>query len=89
VRDGRSGEVAAFLATRACSLVFQAECQFIVRGVVDSFQRYCLVVLVLPHESLRLVADIVEAPPATGDGAIPGIDRQAVGVTQAHRLPEG
>jgi hypothetical protein len=43
----------------------QAECQFVVRGVVDSFQRYCLVVSVLPHESLRLVADIVEAPPAT------------------------
>jgi hypothetical protein len=36
-----------------------------VRGVADSFQRYCLVDSVLPHESLRLVADIVEAPPAT------------------------
>jgi hypothetical protein len=36
-----------------------------VRGVADSFQRYCLVVSVLPHESLRLVADIMEALPAT------------------------
>jgi hypothetical protein len=43
----------------------QAECQFIVRGVEDEFHRYCLVVSVLPHESLRLVADIVETPPAT------------------------
>jgi hypothetical protein len=43
----------------------QAECQFTVRGVEDEFQRYCLVVSVLPHESLRLVADIVETPPPT------------------------
>jgi hypothetical protein len=43
----------------------QAECQFTVRGVEDEFQRYCLVVSVLPHESLRLVANIVETPPLT------------------------
>jgi hypothetical protein len=43
----------------------QAECQFVVRGVDDQFQRYCLVVSALPHESLRLVADIVEAPPSS------------------------
>jgi hypothetical protein len=41
----------------------QAECQFTVCGVEDEFQRYCLVVSVLQHESLRLVADIVETPP--------------------------
>jgi hypothetical protein len=42
----------------------QAECQFTVAGLEDQFQRYCRVVSVLPHESLRLVADIVESPPA-------------------------
>jgi hypothetical protein len=36
-----------------------------VRGVTDSFARYCHVVAVLPHESLRLVADLVETPPET------------------------
>jgi hypothetical protein len=41
----------------------QAECQFLVRGVTDSFARYCHVVAVLPHESLRLVADLVETLP--------------------------
>jgi hypothetical protein len=41
----------------------QAECQFLVRGVGDSFQKYCHVVAMLPHESLRLVADLVESPP--------------------------
>jgi hypothetical protein len=41
----------------------QAECQFLVKGVSDSFTRYCHVVAVLPHESLRLVADLVETPP--------------------------
>jgi hypothetical protein len=41
----------------------QADCQFLVRGVTDSFTRYCHVVAALPHESLRLVADLVETPP--------------------------
>jgi hypothetical protein len=41
----------------------QAECQFLVKGVSDSFTRYCHVVAVLPHESLRLVADLVKTPP--------------------------
>ncbi len=40
----------------------QAECQFQVKGVAGQFDRYCHVVSALPHESLRLVADIVEAP---------------------------
>jgi hypothetical protein len=42
----------------------QAECNFSVHNVTGQFQRYCLVVAALPHESLRTVADIVEAPPA-------------------------
>jgi hypothetical protein len=41
----------------------QAECQFLVRGVGDSLQKYCHMVAMLPHESLRLVADLVESPP--------------------------
>jgi hypothetical protein len=41
----------------------QAECVFATRGLVDQFQRYCHVVAMLPHESLRLVADLVEQPP--------------------------
>jgi hypothetical protein len=44
---------------------FQAECQFLVRGITDSFACYCHVVAVLPHESLRLVADLVETLPET------------------------
>jgi hypothetical protein len=34
-----------------------------VHNVTGQFQRYCLVVAALPYESLRTVADIVEAPP--------------------------
>jgi hypothetical protein len=41
----------------------QAECVFATRGLSDQFQRYCHVVAMLPHESLRLVADLVELPP--------------------------
>jgi hypothetical protein len=41
----------------------QAECVFQVKNITDQFQRYCNVVASLPHESIRLVADIVEAPP--------------------------
>jgi hypothetical protein len=42
----------------------QAECLFTVHNVSDQFHRYCLVVASLQHDSLRRVADIVEAPPA-------------------------
>jgi hypothetical protein len=42
----------------------QIECLFHVKQVTDQFQKYCHVVGSLPHESLRQVADIVEAPPA-------------------------
>ncbi len=42
----------------------QAECTFAVKHVTGQFDRYCHVVAALPHESLRMVADLVEAPPA-------------------------
>jgi hypothetical protein len=45
----------------------QAEYTFAVKhvtGQFDQFDRYCHVVAALPHESLRMVADLVEAPPA-------------------------
>ncbi len=42
----------------------QAECQFQVKGGSGQFDRYFHVVSALPHESLRLVADLVEAPPS-------------------------
>jgi hypothetical protein len=41
----------------------QTECRFATHGVLSEFSRYCLVVGVLPHDSLRRVADIVETPP--------------------------
>jgi hypothetical protein len=41
----------------------QAEGLFMVRGITDERAKYYNVVAVLPHESLRKVADIVEAPP--------------------------
>jgi hypothetical protein len=34
-----------------------------VKKVTDQFSKYCNVVGSLPHESLRMVADIVELPP--------------------------
>jgi hypothetical protein len=42
----------------------QAECLFTVHNLSDQFHRYCLVVANLQHDSLRRVADIVDAPPA-------------------------
>jgi hypothetical protein len=41
----------------------QAECTFAVKNVAGQFDRYCHVVAALPHESLRMFADLVEAPP--------------------------
>ena len=41
----------------------QAECLFTVKNITDEHTRYCFVVGALQHESLRLVADIVESPP--------------------------
>jgi hypothetical protein len=42
----------------------QAECTFAVKRVVAQFDRYCHEVATLPHESIRLVADIVESEPS-------------------------
>jgi hypothetical protein len=42
----------------------QAECTFAVKRVVAQFDRYCHMVAALPHESIRLVADIVEGEPS-------------------------
>jgi hypothetical protein len=41
----------------------QAECSFTVKKIEAQFDRYCHVVAALPHESLRLVADLAESPP--------------------------
>jgi hypothetical protein len=42
----------------------QVECILANRNVTREFNRYCLVGEALPHESLRLVADLVEQVPA-------------------------
>jgi hypothetical protein len=42
----------------------QVECILANRNVTCKFNRYYLVVEALPHESLRLVADLVEQVPA-------------------------
>jgi hypothetical protein len=41
----------------------QVQCSFTVKKIEAQFDRYCHVVAALPHESLRLVADLVESPP--------------------------
>jgi hypothetical protein len=56
-------KLAAFWPQNPALWFAQAECQFRVKGVAEQFDRYCHVVAALPHESLRLVADLVEAPP--------------------------
>jgi hypothetical protein len=57
-------KLAAFWPQNPALWFAQAECQFQVKGVTGQFDRYCHVVSALPHESLRLVADQVEAPPS-------------------------
>jgi hypothetical protein len=42
----------------------QAECIFASRRITSSFDKYCLLVGALPHESLRLIMDLARAPPA-------------------------
>ncbi len=42
----------------------QAECIFHTKRVTDSFDEYCHLMASLPPESVRLVMDIVEVPPA-------------------------
>jgi len=44
----------------------QAECVFATKRVVSSFDRFCHTVASLPHESMRLIRDIVKNPPADG-----------------------
>ena len=47
----------------------QAECAFTVKHIEAQFDRYCHVVAALPHESLRMVADLVESPPTETRGS--------------------
>jgi hypothetical protein len=54
---------AAFWPQNLALWFAQAECQFRVKAVSEQFDRYCHLVSALPHESLRLVANLVEAPP--------------------------
>ena len=42
----------------------QAECVFHSKNLVSSFDKYCHLVSALPHESLRLIMDLAENPPA-------------------------
>jgi hypothetical protein len=48
----------------------QVECILANRNVTRQFNKYCLVVEALPHESLRLVADLIEAVPADDPYAV-------------------
>jgi hypothetical protein len=61
-----SGQVklAAFWPQAPALWFAQAECTFAVKRVVAQFDHYCHVVAALPHESIRLVADIVEGEPS-------------------------
>ncbi len=56
--------MAAFWPQAPALWFAQAECTFAVKRVVAQFDRYCHVVAALPHESIRLVADIVEGEPS-------------------------
>jgi hypothetical protein len=42
----------------------RAECSFLLRNVTEQREKFCLVVQSLPRDSMRLVADLVETPPA-------------------------
>jgi hypothetical protein len=42
----------------------RAECRFEMMGVASQRQKFCIVTDALPYESMRLVADLVAAPPA-------------------------
>jgi hypothetical protein len=57
-------KLAAFWPQAPALWFAQAECTFAVKRVVVQFDRYCHVVAALPHESIRLVADIVEGEPS-------------------------
>jgi hypothetical protein len=57
-------KLAAFWPQAPALWFAQAECTFTVKRVVAQFDRYCHMVAALPHESIRLVADIVEGEPS-------------------------
>jgi hypothetical protein len=57
-------KLAAFWPQAPALWFAQAECTFAVKRVVAQFDRYCHVVASLPHESIRLVPDIVECEPS-------------------------
>jgi hypothetical protein len=57
-------KLAAFWPQAPALWLAQAECTSAVKRVVVQFDRYCHVVAALPHESIRLVADIVEGEPS-------------------------
>ena len=42
----------------------RAECSFTLRNVTEQREKFCLVVQALRRDSMRLVADLVETPPA-------------------------
>ncbi|MFO0002453.1 MAG: hypothetical protein ACK559_15090, partial [bacterium] len=42
----------------------RAECSFLLRNVTEPREKFCLVVKFLPRDSMRLVADLMETPPA-------------------------
>ena len=44
----------------------QAECVFHNKRITDSFDKHCLLIAALPHDSLRLVMDLAANPPAVG-----------------------
>ncbi len=52
--------MAAFWPQAPALWFAQAECTLAVKRAVAQFDRYCHGVAALPHESIRLVADIVE-----------------------------
>jgi hypothetical protein len=57
-------KLAAFWPQAPALWFAQAECTFAVKRVTAQFDRYCHVVAALPHESIRLVANIVEGKPS-------------------------
>jgi hypothetical protein len=57
-------KLAAFWPQAPALWFAQAECAFAVKHVTSQFDKYCHTIAALPHESLRLIADLVEAEPS-------------------------
>jgi len=57
-------KLAAFWPQAPTPWFTQTECTFAVKCIVVLFDRYCHVVAAIPHESICLVADIVEGEPS-------------------------